>query len=148
MARIKIDTPKPILFETTVTVTISDINYGQHLGNDKVLSMMHESRLRFVKSLGYKNEVSIEGNIGIIISDSAIEYKAEGFYGDEIINQIGISDQSKYGFDMLYLLIRKSDQKTIAKGKTGVLFFDYGIRKLSPVPESFTKRIDELNLNS
>ncbi len=147
MSRIKIDRPDPILFETTIAVTISDINYGQHLGNDKVLSMMHEARFRFFQSLGYKDEVHIEDDTGIIIADAAIEYKAEGFYGDQIINQIGISDISKVGFDMRYLLIRSSDEIVIAKGKTGIIFFDYQRRKLSPIPTSFLSKIESrLNL--
>ena len=141
MSRIKIDSPNPVIFQTTITITISDINYGQHLGNDKVLSMMHEARLRYFKSLGYLNEVSIDGNIGIIIADAGIEYKAEGFYGDEIINHIGVANQNKYGFDMIYELKRKADNKTIAKGKTGILFFDYSTRKLTNAPGHFLEKV-------
>jgi len=28
---------------------VADINYGGHLGNDKVLSFIHEARLRYVR---------------------------------------------------------------------------------------------------
>ena len=80
MPRIRIDMPDNYLFSTEIPVRISDINYGGHLGNDAVLSMVHEARIRFLRQYHY-TEMDIEG-AGLVLSDSAIIYKAEGFYGD------------------------------------------------------------------
>ena len=141
MARVKISIPDQKIFSTSLIVTIADINYGKHLGNDKVLTLMHEARMRWIRSLGFEDETKIVNHIGIIIGDAAIEYKSEGFYGDEIEITLAKAEEHKYGFDLFYLLTRKSDNAKIAKGKTGTLFFDYDKKKLTGIPESFTEAL-------
>jgi len=56
-------------------VHISDINYGGHMGNDRSLSLFHEARIVFLKSLGY-SEMNIGNGIGIIMKDAHVDYLA------------------------------------------------------------------------
>jgi acyl-CoA thioesterase FadM len=135
MARIKIDMPDNYLFSTTLDVRISDINYGNHLGNDSVLSFVHEARTRFFRQYGY-TEMDVEG-YGIIMTDSAIVYKAEGFYGDQVQVDITVGDFNKYGCDIFYLMTNKATAVEIAHVKTGIVFFDYETRKVVTLPEGF-----------
>ena len=72
MPRIKINLPSSFHFTTEIPIRISDINYGGHLGNDAVLSILHEARLRMLIEHGW-TEMSIEG-VSIIMSDSVILY--------------------------------------------------------------------------
>src|SRR5690242_1250044 len=99
--RIQLQLPATFSFQTEIPVRISDINYGNHLGNDAILSMMHEARVQFLKSLGY-TELDLDG-VGLIMSDSAIIYKGEGFYGDVLTVKVTATDFGKYGFDFMYL---------------------------------------------
>lgn len=135
MARIRIDMPENYLFSTELPVRISDINYGGHLGNDAVLAMLHEARVRFLRHYHY-TEMDIEG-VGLVMSDSAIVYKAEGFYGDSIQVDVTVGDFNKYGCDMFYLLTNKKTAVEVAHAKTGIVFFDYETRKISPIPAGF-----------
>ena len=66
MARIKIDLPEKFSFTTSIPVRITDINYGDHVGNDTILSLLHEARVQFLKTFGYK-EMEFEG-VGMIMS--------------------------------------------------------------------------------
>ena len=135
MARIKIDMPDNYLFSTTLDVRISDINYANHLSNDSVLSFVHESRVRFLRQYGY-TELDVEG-LGIIMTDSAIVYKAEGFYGDQVQVDITVGDFNKYGCNIFYLMTNKATAVEIAHVKTGIVFFDYETRKVVTLPEGF-----------
>ena len=135
MARIKIDMPENYLFSTVMDVRISDINYANHLSNDSVLSFVHESRTRFLRQYGY-TELDVEG-LGIIMTDSAIVYKAEGFHGDQIQIDITVGDFNKYGCDIFYLMTNKATAVEIAHVKTGIVFFDYDARKVVTLPEPF-----------
>lgn len=139
MARIKLDMPDNYLFSTELTVRISDINYGGHMGNDAVLSMVHEARLRFLKHYHYA-EFDVEG-VGIIMADSAIVYKAEGFHGDRVQVDVTVTDFNKYGCDLYYLLSNKETAVEIAHAKTGIVFFDYDNRKVVTVPEGFRNKV-------
>jgi len=60
MARIKLELPETFSFRTEITVRITDLNYGGHLGNADTLVLIHEARVRFLKSYGY-SEIDIEG---------------------------------------------------------------------------------------
>ena len=48
MSRIKLALPDRWTFSTELPVRISDINYGGHLGNDAVLALAQEARVRFL----------------------------------------------------------------------------------------------------
>ena len=82
MNRVKLAIPKKFNFSTDLRVRISDINYGGHLGNDSLLSLIHEARLRFLKKYGF-TELNIEGR-DLITVDSVIIYKAEVFHGESL----------------------------------------------------------------
>lgn len=135
MPRIKIDMPDNYLFSTEIPVRISDINYGGHLSNDAVLSIIHEARIRFLNQYHY-SEMDVEG-LGIIMTDSAIVYKAEGFHGDQIQIDVTVGDFNKYGCDFFYLLSNKQTAVEIAHAKTGIVFFDYQERKVVHIPDQF-----------
>ena len=135
MARVKLDLPERFDFSTEIPVRINDINYGGHLGHDSVLSLTHEARIRLLRKYGF-TEMDIDGS-GVIISDVAIVYKSEAFYGETLSIEVAICDFSKYGCDFVYKITEKETRREIARAKTGIVFFDYENRKVSPVPEKF-----------
>lgn len=138
MARIKIEMPDEFLFTTELDVRITDINYGNHLGNDSLLSLVHEARVQFLVSLGY-SEKDIEG-IGIIMGDAAIVYKSEAHYGDRLKIDIAVSDISRKTCDFLYK-VTKPVGETVAFCKTGIVFYDYQLKKPVSIPDKFLLKI-------
>jgi acyl-CoA thioester hydrolase len=141
MPRIQLDLPDVFLFSTEIPIRISDINYGGHIGHDSILSLMHEARVQFYKHAGFKDEVSLDGSIGQIIADAAIVYKSESFLGDVLVIEIALADVTKYGFDMLYKISQKSTGKEVARGKTGIVCFNYATKKIAQVPETVFHRL-------
>ncbi len=133
MARIKLSIPdsRPI-FSTTVTLTVNFINYGGHMGNDAILTLCQEARIRYLKTLGF-NELNYFGK-SIIQADAAIVYKGEGFLGDQLSVDIYLDDLNEYGMDFFYVFKNSENQKEIARAKTGIVFFDYTLRKISKRP--------------
>ena len=143
MPRIKIELPGKFIFKTEIPIRITDINYGGHLGNDSLLSIIHEARLRFLNHLGY-SESNVEG-VGIIMIDSAIQYKSEGFYGDNLVAEVAVKDFTGVGCDFVYQLSNKNSKKEIALAKTGIVFFDYEKRKTALVPSEFKKKFEGMH---
>jgi acyl-CoA thioester hydrolase len=141
MARIKIDLPKTFSFSTTIPVRVTDLNYAGHVGNDSILSMIHEARVQFFNHFGY-GELDFAG-IGTIMSDVAIEYKNEVFYGDEIIVSVAFGDITKVAFDVLYKLEKRSTGQliTVAYAKTWIACYNFKTKKLSAIPEEAVQKI-------
>lgn len=140
MARIKIDMPSGFPFSTSIPVRITDLNYGSHVGNDTILSIIHEVRVQFLKKYGY-SELDFAG-AGLIMSDAAIEFKSELFYGDTIIASAAAGDFSRIGFDIFYKLEKQSDAPAVvALAKTGMVCFDYKLKKIVPLPEEVKEKL-------
>lgn len=141
MPRIKIDLPSEFVFTTEMPIRITDINYGGHVGNDAILSLVHEARVRFLMEHQW-TEFNVEG-VGIIMTDSAVVYKSEAFYGESLRIQIAVKDFSRFGCDIYYLFRERETGREVARAKTGIAFFDYAKRELTNVPNSFRSLYDK-----
>ena len=139
MPRIHLDFPDTVHFRTAIPVRITDINYGGHLGNDSVLSLLHEARVQWLAQLGY-TELNIEG-IGIIMADVAIQYRAETHYGAMLEVEISVGTFERCSFDLFYRLINQATGQEVARAKTHLVFFDYEKRKMRAVPEKFVNSL-------
>ena len=138
MARIKLPLPKTFPFQTEIPIRIGDINYGGHLGNDSVLTIVHEARMRFLQSMGY-SEANIEGH-SILMTDAVVVYRSEGFYGDILTVDVAVADMTAIGCDIIYRLINAASGKEVARAKTGIIFADPATKKIAAIPEGFRAR--------
>ncbi len=55
MSRIKIEMPEIKLTAIKIPVRISDINYGNHVGNDAFVFILHEARIQWLQQHNYQN---------------------------------------------------------------------------------------------
>ena len=138
MSRAKLHMPEQYKFSAELDVRITDLNYANHLGNDSLLSLLHEARVRFLNHYGY-SEIGVEG-AGIMMADVVIIYKAQGFYADKLIIDMAIDDIAKKSCD-LYYRVRKNDQTILALCKTALVFFDFQSQKPVSVPRCFIDKI-------
>ncbi len=143
MARVRLQLPNNFSFRIEIPIRISDINYGGHLGNDAVLSIVHEARIQFLRNLGY-SEFDIEG-LGIIMTDAIIVYSSEGFYGDVLIVEVGTANFQSAYCDFVFRLTNKTTNKEVARAKTGIAFLNKQTRKISAVPDLFQKKCKSEN---
>jgi len=138
MPRIHVELPESFYFDTELEVTVGYINYGGHLGNDSLMTILHEARIRYFESLGY-TEMNA-GGPGIIMVDAAVEYKAEAFQGDRLRIQVAAADPASRGCDICYLVTDSATGEVVAKAKTGILFFDYATKKAVGIPLEFLEK--------
>lgn len=129
------------MFSTLVPVRIGDINYGGHVGNDAILSVMHEARMQWLRHIG-ATELDAYGN-AMIMGDVMIAYKGEAFYGDVLEVTLYAVELTTYSFDLLYLITttRQNSTTTIAHAKTGMVCFDYNTRKVQPLTDAFRAQL-------
>lgn len=142
MARIKLEIPDTVIFSCSIQVRISDINYGNHVGNDSFISIIHEARVQWLSRHEF-TELSIDGKLGLIMAELAAEFKAEAFYGDVIEVDISIGEITGVSFEIFYHLHAKRGHHSvvIAKAKTGMVCYDYEKKKVAAVPDALLKII-------
>lgn len=139
MPRIKIDLPEHFAFATEIPIYINHINYGNHLDNSALLALVSEARVRFFKALDY-SEMDVEG-VGIIVADAAVQYRAEAFHGETMVISMAANDFNKYGCDLVWRLSDKASGREVARGKHGIMFFDYAARKPTAAPAAFVAKV-------
>ncbi len=135
MSRVKIDLPENFFnISIKIPVRITDINYGDHVGNDSLVAIIHEARMQFLQSHDF-TELNIEG-IGLIMSDLIFEFKNESFYKDVIDVKMGRGNISKVSFELFYSLtaVRNNQEIIIANAKTTMVCYDYALKKVVAVP--------------
>lgn len=138
MARVRLELPTVFPFATDIPVRITDMNYGGHLGNDALLSLLHEARVQFLRSFGW-TEMNA-GGAAIIMTDAVLVYRREAYAGDLLHVEVAVADVQSTTCDICYRVTDRSSGEETARGKTGIAFFDYTVRKLLPVPPEFRRR--------
>lgn len=140
MPRISIDLPEKLIFTTHVPVRIGDINRGQHVSNVNLLAIIEEARAEFLIHFGYTDMVNLVGGVGFIVGDIGIIYKKQIGYGNQVKVEIGAADFKPKSFDMVFKLSDGKTGEEIARSKTGMLLFDYGVQKVVPIPDEMRRK--------
>lgn len=142
MPRVKLELPESFSFSTLLPIRVANINYGGHLGNDSLLSLLHEARLQCLKRIGC-DEMNACG-VSLIMSDAAILYQGEGFYGDVLKIEIAGGEFTTRGFALFYRVTSEKEGRMlpIAEARTGMLCFDYKARKVVSLPEALRNKLE------
>ena len=134
MSRIQFELPERFVFATQIQIYISHVNQGGHLDNAQLLTLVSEARVRFFKSLGYR-ESDVAG-CPIVVGDLVAQYKSEGFHGETMRVEMAPADFNRYGFDLVFRMTEKTSGREVARGKIGIVFIGKSDRKVAPIPES------------
>jgi acyl-CoA thioester hydrolase len=141
MPRTKLILPEHFPFTTEIPVRITDLNYANHVGNDSILSIIHEIRVQFLRHHGYQ-ESNLAG-VGLIMSEVSIEFRSELFYGDILWASVAAAEFSRVGFELYYKLEKKSGERmlSVAFARTGMICYDYSQKKIVSVPKEVCTKL-------
>jgi len=134
MARLKISLPEKLLSTFQIPIRITDINYGNHVGNNSIVEIIHEARVQFLKQNNF-TELNV-GGPGLIMSELLAEFKNESFYDDPLKVEVFAGEITPTSFELFYSLIveRNGNSLIIANAKTTMVCFDYQHKKVASVP--------------
>jgi acyl-CoA thioesterase FadM len=140
MARIQIELPERFSFVTELEVRVGDLNYGNHLGNDSVLTLVHEARRRYLRSLGLE-EIGADG-VGFVVADAAVVYRAQAFYGDRLRFELAAGEFQSRGCTFFCRVSSVADGRTVAEVRTGLVCFDFRAQKALVLPEAMRLKLE------
>ena len=145
MPRLKLTPREKYVFQFDIAIRTTDLNYGGHLGNDKLLSLIHEARVAFLKSYGFTERDC--GGCSIILADTSVVYKGEGYAGDVLRFEVAAGEPSRCGFRLFYRVTRTSDGQLIALVENGIVCFDYDTRETQSLPDVVLDICDQNEFN-
>ena len=139
MPRIQYVLPEQFVFSTDLQIYTSHINWGGHLDNAQLLTLVSEARVRFFQWLGY-SEGQIE-HCSIVVGDMLVQYQSEAFHGETMVLQLAPTDFNRYGFDLAFQMTEQTSGRPVALGKQGIVFIDGAEKKVALVPQAFHARL-------
>jgi acyl-CoA thioester hydrolase len=149
MPKTKLSVKPGYSFQYDTYLKIRDINYANHLSNDAVVSLINEARIDMFNKIGCAEFALGDPNTGIVIADLVVNYKKQGYLGDEISIHSDIDEIEQKGFRIFYEIQRGDELMVLAE--TGVVVYDYQAEKIATVPKVFLeslaqwKRDNQLN---
>lgn len=134
MGRLQLKPLATYPFSTRLTVRTTDLNYGGHLGNDRLLSLVHEARVAWLADNGW-TELDCAG-VSLIMGDAALVYQGEAFAGDCLTFAVGAAEATRSGFRLFFRVTRETDgtHQPIALVENGMVCFDYQTRRIVALP--------------
>lgn len=141
MARVELQLPEQFYYTITITVRMTDLNPGGHVGNDQMISLLSEARYRFFYHYGL-DEFSLSEH-GIIITDLVTTYKSESFAQENLKFEVGLMDFNKYGADIIFRVTKHPTGQIVALAKQGFVFFNHTVHKVAPMPEDFRRQFPD-----
>ena len=125
---------------TRLTVRIGDINYGGHLGHDRLITLLHQARLDWLHALGAEENNCF--GAGLIMRHLTCDYRAEAFLGDALDIAMHAGDLRRTAFTLHYRVCR--GETLIAEAATEMVAFDYHAHKIIALPPAFAAALARL----
>ncbi len=132
MGRVEIELPERFPYAVELEVRVSDLNYGNHLGNDAVLSLIHEARRRYIRSLG-SDEIGAD-RVGFVVADAAVIYRAQAFYAERLRVEVAAGDFGSRSCAFFFRVSNAADGRVVAEARTGMVSFDFAAQKAVSMP--------------
>jgi acyl-CoA thioesterase FadM len=111
MPRVKLELPSNSLGTFLIPVRITDINYGNHVGNNAIVEIIHEARVQFLRSHNF-TELNA-GGVALIMNELVVEYKNESFYNDQLNVVVLCGEITRVSFEIFYEISVMRDQINI-----------------------------------
>lgn len=133
------------MFSEKYKVSIGDINYGGHMGNERALILFQQGRISWLNSMGY-SELSIGDEVGIIQREAHVKYHKEAFLNDTLtINITGVT-LKRSNFTLNHE-IKDEKGEVIITGEVLLVAYNYKKKKIVALPKDF-KEIVESNTDN
>lgn len=122
-------------FIVSLPVAVNHLNYTNHLSFDALLTLLHEARLRWLKSINADlMEHALSENTGWLVKRVEVDYQSEAFYGEMLNITLLISNARRAGFTLHHVVTKQSSNEVIAKADVILVCIDTLKRKITRIP--------------
>jgi acyl-CoA thioester hydrolase len=135
MPRTKLTEQEKYEFRFSLQVRPQDVNYGGHLGNDSLISLIGTARAYLFRDLGFSELDLGDGHTGIIIADLTVNYRSEAFLFDELVIETHVGEIELKRFRMFHRITKQST--LVALAEVGFGAYSYEQRKVVSIPDPF-----------
>lgn len=132
----------PFHFHYPIEIRYSDLDPQGHVNNARFLTYFEQARVHYLIHLGLFSREQSFLEIGIIIAEAAITFKAPVYFGTQA--QVGVR-VSRLGTKSMTMEYEMVDNEGIvyATGSSAIVTFDYKTHATIPIPDSWREIISK-----
>ncbi|MDT8880239.1 thioesterase family protein [Halomonas saccharevitans] len=135
MERVRLSFPvDEVMHRHPLTVRITDMNYGRHLGHDALISLLHEARVAALASRGL-HEWDL-GGFPCVAADLAVQYQAETRWPDALAVETAIPAPARKAIGVYHRILREADDVTVATARINLMLIDPATGRPVAIPEA------------
>ncbi len=134
-------------YSTSLDVRVADLNYGGHLGFDRLLGLAHQARVQLFSQLDASELDLGDGKTGVVVSDLVVNYVGEAFLNDRLTFYLAPLEIGKGSFRLAHRVVHQ-DGKPVALIDIGLVAFDLAQHSPTVLPEPFRRRLSALSENT
>jgi len=128
-------------FYHSIEVRYGDLDPQAHVNNASFLTYMEQARINYIQALGlWDGRTFME--IGIILAEAQVVYKAPIYYGQKVRAGVRISKMGTKSLIMEYVLEDADSGLQLATGKSVLVTYDYHRACSIPIPENWRQKIN------
>ncbi len=135
MERVRLEFPEAdIVHRHPLTVRVTDMNYGRHLGHDTLVSLLHEARIQALGALGL-TEWDMDGYPSVV-ADLAVQYQSEARWPDALVVETAIPAPGKRALTVYHRVLHAEGGRPVATARLNVVLIDPVAGRPVAVPEA------------
>ncbi|MBP9888483.1 MAG: four helix bundle protein [Leptospiraceae bacterium] len=146
MSNNKLEIPTYYPFSIEIPIRRIDLSLDVHVSFATILDIVMEAYLAFFAN--YKFNVLDLKESSVIFANANISYQGELFYKDIVKVEVAPDNFMEKAFDLNFRLTKENEKIPVAFVKIRVLFFNYSIKKVIPVPIEFKSNFENLSTAS
>ena len=130
----------PFHFHYPIEIRYSDLDPQGHVNNARFLTYFEQARVNYLINLGLFSKDQSFLEIGIIIAEATITFKAPVYFGTQARVGVRVSRLGTKSLTMEYEMADAAGT-VYATGSTAIVTFDYKSQATIPVPETWRGKI-------
>ena len=129
-------------FRMEITLAWGEMDAFQHINNVAYFRYLESTRIAYMEKLGIMQHMQ-KTHIGPILASAQCQFKAPLFYPDTILSAAAIADIQSDRFNIEHLILSRQRAKPAAKGRSLIVFYDYGQKRKTTIPAELERVLIE-----
>ncbi len=125
-------------------IRYADLDPQGHVNNARFLTYFEQARVNYLICLGLFTKDQSFLEIGIILAEAQVTYKAPVYFGTPARVGVRVSRIGNKSLAMEYTLVDENDRE-YASGSTTLVTYDYKLHQTIPVPQEWREKIAALD---
>ncbi len=130
----------PFHFHHPVEIRYADLDPQGHVNNARFLTYFEQARVHYLIHLGLFSQEQSFLEIGIILAEAAITFKAPVYFGTQARVRARVSRLGNKSMTMEYEMA-DDEGKVYATGSSVLVTFDYRTHSTIPIPPAWREKI-------